>query len=142
MADARRRRKGPLLDRLGVAKRLQLAPRIALVLADIEMRRKRPGKHHVAALQLAGAAGPEFMMRQALIDPGPFHAAVGAARDADAAGRGEQRAVVERGNAADEHALQGVFVSGVTALDDGTQNPGLPLDAHLDRSWMRSWAAA
>ena len=112
MADARRRREGPLLDGLGVAERLQLAPGLALVLADIEMRRQRAGEHHVAALQFAGAARPELVMRQALVDPGPFEAAVVAARHADAARRSEQRAVVERGDAADEHALQGAVLDG------------------------------
>ena len=65
MADARRRREGPCVDALGVAERRQLAPGLALVLADVEMRRQRAGEHHVAALQLAGAARPEFVMRQA-----------------------------------------------------------------------------
>ena len=116
VADARRRREGPLLDRLGVAERLQLAPGLALVLADVEMRRQRAGEHHVAALQFAGAARPELVMRQAVVDPGPLDAAVVAARHADAARRGEQRAVVERGDAADEHALQGAMLDGPAAL--------------------------
>ena len=121
MADARRRREGPLLDRLGVAERLQLAPGLALVLADIEMRRQRAGEHHVAALKLAGAARPELVMRQPLVDPGPFEAAVVAARHADAARRGEQRAVVERGHAADEHALHRAVLDGPAPLGLGQQ---------------------
>src|SRR5258708_26753767 len=100
MADARRRREGPMLDGLGVAERLQLAPGLSLVLADIEMRRQRAGEHHIAALQFAGAARPELMVRQAVVDPGPFEAAVVAPRHADAARRGEQRTVVQRRDAA------------------------------------------
>ena len=116
VTDARRRREGPFRDGLGVAERLQLAPGLALVLADIEMRRQRAGKHHVAALQFSGAARPEFVMRQAIVDPGPLHAAVVAPRHADAARRGEQRAVIERGDAADEHALKGAVLHGPAAL--------------------------
>ncbi len=102
--------------RLGVAQRLQLAPGLALVLADIEMRRQRAGEHHVAALQFAGPARPELVVRQPLVDPGPLEAAVVAARHADAAGRGEQRAVVERRDAGDEHALQRAMLDGPAAL--------------------------
>ena len=60
----------------------------------------------VATLQAAGARRPEFVMGKAAVDPGPFHAAVIAAGDANAARRGEQRAVLERGDAGHEHALQ------------------------------------
>ena len=111
MADARRRREGPLLRRV-LASRNAFSSRhdLALVLAHIEMRRQRAGEHHVAALQLAGAARPELVMRQALVDPIPLEAAVVAARHADAARRGEQRAVIQRGHAADEHALHGAML--------------------------------
>ena len=102
VADARRRRKGPFRDALGLAERLQLAPRVALVLADVEMRRQRADEHHVAALQAAGASRPELVVRQTFVDPCPLDAAVVAAGHADAARRGKQRAVVERGDRADE----------------------------------------
>src|SRR6185503_20000004 len=90
--------------------------RLALVLADIEMRRQRPGEHHVTALELAGAARPELVMGEARVDPGPLEPAIVAARHADAAGRGEQGAVVERGDARHEHALQGAVLDGPAAL--------------------------
>ena len=70
------------------------------------MRRQRADKHRFAAVQAAGARRPEFVMREAVVDPAPLDAAVVAAGDADAARRGEQRAVLERGDAGHEHALQ------------------------------------
>ena len=105
MADARRRREEPLSTLWRVAERRQLAPGLALVLADVDMRRQRADQHHVAALQLAAARRPEIEMREAIVAPGPGHAAVFAPRHADAVGRGEQRAVVERGHRADEAAV-------------------------------------
>ena len=51
VTDPRRRRKRPFRHGLGVAQRLQLAPRLTLVLADVEMRGQRAGKHRIAALQ-------------------------------------------------------------------------------------------
>src|SRR5712671_6580562 len=116
MADTRRRREGPVLDRLGVAKCLELAPGLALVFADIEMRRQRAGEHHVAALQFSGAARPELVVRQAVVDPGPLETTIIASRHADATRRGKQRAVVRRGDAADEHALQGAVLDGPAAF--------------------------
>ncbi len=104
VADARRRREAPFRHARRPAQRRQLAPALAGILADIEMRGQRPDTDHIVALQPAGARGPEVEMVHALVGPGPGDAAVAAAGDADAVGGGEQRAVVERRDRADEAA--------------------------------------
>ncbi len=106
VTDARRRREEPFVDARRLAEPGEVAPRLALVLADVDMRRQRADQHHVAALQLAAARRPQIEMREAVVAPRPGHAAVFASRDTDAVGRGEQRAVVERGDRADEAAGQ------------------------------------
>ena len=91
------------LSTLGVLRnRGELAPALAFVLADVDVRRQRADQNHVAALQFAAARRPDIEMCEAFVAPGPGHAAVVAPRDADAVGRGEQRAVIERGHRADE----------------------------------------
>jgi hypothetical protein len=80
------------------------------------MRRQRAGEDHVAALQLAGAARPEFVMGQALVGPLPFDAAIVASSDADAAGRSEQRAVLRGGYTGNENTLQGAMFDGPATL--------------------------
>jgi hypothetical protein len=60
-------------------------------------------------------------MRQAAVDPPPGHAAIVAARHADAARGCEQRAVIQRRDRTDEHALQRAMLHGpalVAACED------------------------
>ena len=95
------------LSTLGVLRNAgELAPALAFVLADVDVRRQRADQHDVAALQLAAARRPQIEMREAVVAPGPGHAAVFALRNADAVRCGEQRAVVERGHRADEASGQ------------------------------------
>jgi hypothetical protein len=77
---------------------------------------ERTGKHHISTGKLAGTARPVFVVRKAFVLPSPFDAAIGAARHAYPARRGEQRAVIECGHAADEHALQRAVLHRPTAL--------------------------
>src|SRR6202023_2561038 len=79
VADARRRREAPFADARRAAQRRQFAPALAAVLADIKMRRQRADADHVTALELAGTRRPQVHVVEAVEDPRPGHAAVGAA---------------------------------------------------------------
>ena len=76
---------------------------------DVPARRRQKPRRDPAACRRAPT---RTRMRQAVIDPFPFDAAVVAACHADAARRGKQRPVIERRDRADEYALQRAMLHG------------------------------